>query len=130
MTDPVRLTGFAGVIPNVESKDIRFILETENSEKPLYCIGEFGLIFKIAQSFGAAIQILRMAFLSHRETVVIPAENVSDIYIQKDYFSESVLLQLTSEGIPYTFHLSDQIATRLADELKNQLANRRPIGSA
>jgi hypothetical protein len=130
MTDPVRLTGFAGATPNAVSKDVRFILETENAENPIYCIGQYNLILRIASGLGAALHMLRLAFLSQGETAVIPADRVSDVYIQKDYFSDAVLVQITSEGIPYTFHFSDQIASKLADELKNQLASRRPIGSA
>jgi hypothetical protein len=125
-----RLTGMPQAIPNGDTKDIRFTLTTSEGP-PLTCVARYGVIAQIAAGLGTALRVLQMALTSENATELVAVENLEDVHIQKDRWSDIVVLLLTTvQGIPYVFQVPSQSASEIADLLKSEATKPTQIGNA
>jgi hypothetical protein len=130
MSDNVRLTGLPQATPNVESKDVSFTLLVDKGD-PIPCVASYGVAVQIAAALGTALNILQLAIDASHGAEKMAVEQLQNVNAQRDLFSESVVLRLTTvQGIPYLFELPCQSALQLAEKLKSEAAKPIQTGRA
>ena len=130
MSEFSRLTGMPQAVPNANTKDVRFVLSVSEGA-PIMCVANYGVAAQIASGLGSAIRVLRMALASDGTMEPIAAEEIREIHVQKDQWSDVVLVQLTTVlAIPYTFQISSQMAAEIADRLKTESEKPTQTGHA
>lgn len=107
------------------------MLETEDSNKPITFVAHYGTLLQITSALGSAFHILRAFLTQEGRAEIISTEKIDSLNLQKDQFSESLVIQVTTDqAIPYTFRLSDQLALDLAETIHTQAGTSRQVGSA
>lgn len=130
MNNPLRLIGMSEAVPNMNSKDIRFVLLVEGAP-PLIYAGAYGVIAQIVTGLATALDSLKMALAQERAVVQISQIPIRQIQVQKALLAEDVVIEITSAlGVPYVFQVPSQFAIELADRLKTAASQERPIGNA
>lgn len=130
MTEFLQLTGIPQIVPNSETRDIRFVLSVSDGGS-IKCRSDYGTTAQIAAGLGTALKILQTTLESEGSFVELPAEKLEQVHIQKDQWSDNVFLRLTTmQGIPYVFQIPSQNALELSDLLKTEGSKETRIGQA
>lgn len=94
---------------------------------------EYGPASQVISALGRLFVELQKAAAAAEGTLMraTAAEKVAMTHIQKDRWSDVVLLQLTTpQGVPYTFELPPRLASEIADQLKTESAKPHQAGHA
>ena len=130
MPTPHRLSGIANGAIDTQEHEIKFDISTGDG-KQIAFVSKYGPACQLAASLGRMIFELRKILDNQKKMETIAAEKVVEVSIQKDKWSDIVLLQLMTEnGIPYAFALPLQSATDIADRLKTESSKKAHVGNA
>ena len=112
--------------------ELYFTLTLEDGSK-LDFTAEYGPASQVVGALGRLFSELQRAAAAAEGSPIraTAAEKVGATLIEKDRWSNAVLLQLTTpQGVPYTFELSPQHAAEMADRLRVESAKPHQVGHA
>lgn len=128
----MRINGMPQATPNGDTKDIRFAFTIEDQPSPLFLVARYGVAQQIASGLGTCLHVLRAALAGEGVWEPVSAEQVREMRLHKDQFSEKVVVELITEplGIPYLFQIPSQIVSEFADLLKSEANKPTSTGNA
>jgi hypothetical protein len=131
MPKTLRLAGLASGSVDIDAQEIRFALSIERAP-PLSFVGKFGVVAQVIAALGRMMTELRAQMYARGGAMApVAAEQIGTSHIQKERWSDVVLLQLiTPGGVPYSFALSCADAADIADRLKTESAKPTGTGRA
>jgi hypothetical protein len=130
MVGLLQLTGMPQAIPNTVTEDVRFVLNV-SAGNPIICVAKYGVATQIASGFGTAVKVLRMALNARQGWERVSTEQLQEIQVLKDHLTGDITLHLTTAlGIPHIFQIPSQTALDIADRLRTEAMQNRPIGNA
>jgi hypothetical protein len=130
MVGLLQLTGMPQAIPNTVTEDVRFVLNV-SAGNPIICVAKYGVATQIASGLGTAVKVLRYG--SERAPRVGAGLDwtAQEIQVLKDHLTGDITLHLTTAlGIPHIFQIPSQTALDIADRLRTEAMQNRPIGNA
>ena len=98
---------------------------------PISLVARYGVASQVIAGLGRMLLQMREALEKEKSTETVAAETVVDVHVQKERWSDMVLVQMmTPHGIPYTFAIPTQAAGEIADRLKIESAKPTETGRA
>lgn len=95
------------------------------------CVARYGVAAQIASGLGTALRTLSLALEAEGAVEKVAIEDLLEIHVQKDQWSEMIVLRLTTtRGIPYIFQFHSGNASEIADRLRTEGAKPTRIGNA
>jgi hypothetical protein len=118
MSTSQRVIGMPSGIADIPRRDIRFELAL-NAGRSLPLVARFGVAEQIIAALAVLLADLRHALIDEGATEALAAQAVESAMVQKDPFSDRVILHLlTPQGVPYVFGIPAQNAADIADQLR------------
>ncbi len=115
---------------DVDRRDVHFTL-VKNDGTTLQCVGEFTATAQITAALAQMLSSLRTRVNKKPATVPVAATSIQWALVQKDPWSDFVLLQLISpEGIPFSFQIQRKDAAALAARLRTESEKPTLTGNA
>lgn len=125
-----RITGLTDGAVDVERQEIRLTLTIGDRGARAFVM-RFGVAAQVIGALGRMFWELRRALDAQGGHEATAAEDVAAAHVQKDRWSDKVLVQLiTPAGVPYTFAVRAQAAAGIAEQLQTESARSGPIGHA
>ena len=113
-----------------EKHEIHFTLKVSDAP-PITLIARYGPAAQLVAHLAKMVSALNQILAGSNVMEATPAELVAATHIQRERWANVVLMQLTTPtGIPYTFALSPQTASDIADQLKTESAKPHQTGTA
>lgn len=130
MPKRLRLIGLPEGSVNVDAQELNFTLSVSEA-KPIALVAKFGIAVQVISALGRMLSELRAQLDKQGGMAPVAAEKIVASHIQKERWSNVVLLQLiTPQGVPYSFAVRCQDAADIADRLKTESAKPTQSGSA
>ena len=115
---------------DTEKHEISFVLDVDGN-RPFSFVAKYGVAAQITSSLGKMVSELHEFLVATKGTESTAAEPVASFHVQKDQWSQEVLLMLmTPRGVPYTFALPHLAAVEIANQLKTQSGKATQTGTA
>lgn len=129
MSKPYRITGLPRGDVDSEKHEIHFTLGS--AEKDFSFIAKYGVASQVIGALGRMFFELKKIMATQKGMETTAAEELAAFHIQKERWNDLVLVELiTSQGVPYTFAIPNEIAADIADRLKTESGKSTQVGSA
>ena len=130
MRQPLRVAGLTDGSVDLDKKELSFTLSIRGRD-PYRFVADFGAATQVIGALGRMWAEFRSRLDQQGGVAPISAEQVSASHVQKERWTDVVLLQLiTPAGIPYSFAIPTRDAADIADRLKTESAIPTQTGSA
>lgn len=130
MPKRLRVTGLPEGSVDVDKQELNFTISVSEG-KPTLFVAKFGVAAQVIGALGRMLTELRAQLDKKGGIASVAAEQVAAAHIQKDRWTDVVLVQLiTPRGVPYSFAVRCQDAADIADRLKIESAKGTQSGIA
>jgi hypothetical protein len=125
-----RLVSLPSGAVDTEKHEIVFELSVKDG-KPLSFVATYGVAAQITSGLGRMVKQLHQILQEQKGVASSAAEQVEGAHIQKDRWSDTVILQLmTPQGIPYTFAIPCNAVAEMAGRLKTESEKPTQVGTS